>query len=79
MLPHLNAPLTLPCGALLPNRLAKAAMTERLADPRNHATAKLERLYRLWGEGGAGLLLTGNVQIDRKHLEAAGNGRHRRH
>jgi 2,4-dienoyl-CoA reductase-like NADH-dependent reductase (Old Yellow Enzyme family) len=73
MPPMLNTPLTLPCGATLPNRLAKAAMTERQADPRNRATPKLERLYRLWSEGGAGLLLTGNVQVDRKHLEAAGN------
>ena len=71
--PALNAPLTLPCGATLPNRLAKAAMTERLADAHNRATPKLERLYRLWSAGGAGLLLTGNVQVDRKHLEAAGN------
>jgi 2,4-dienoyl-CoA reductase-like NADH-dependent reductase (Old Yellow Enzyme family) len=69
----LNTPLTLPCGATLPNRLAKAAMTERLADPHNRATPKLENLYRLWSAGGAGLLLTGNVQVDRKHLEAAGN------
>ena len=29
----LNAPLTLPCGLVLPNRLAKAAMTEGLAGP----------------------------------------------
>jgi 2,4-dienoyl-CoA reductase-like NADH-dependent reductase (Old Yellow Enzyme family) len=69
----LDSPLTLPCGATLPNRLAKAAMTERLADPHNRATPALERLYRLWSAGGAGLLLTGNVQVDRKHLEAAGN------
>jgi 2,4-dienoyl-CoA reductase-like NADH-dependent reductase (Old Yellow Enzyme family) len=69
----LNEPLALPCGAVLPNRLAKAAMTERLAEHANRATALHERLYRMWSEGGAGLLLTGNVQIDRKHLEAAGN------
>jgi 2,4-dienoyl-CoA reductase-like NADH-dependent reductase (Old Yellow Enzyme family) len=73
MLPLLNSPLTLPCGATLPNRLAKAAMTERMADSRNQATPALERLYRLWAAGGVGLLLTGNVQIDRQHLEAAGN------
>ncbi len=65
--------LTLPCGAVLPNRLAKAAMTEHLADARNRATKRHERLYRLWSEGGAGLLLTGNVQVDRRHLEAPGN------
>ncbi len=73
--PHdiLAQPLALPCGATLPNRLCKAAMTEGLADPHNWSTAKLDRLYRLWSEGGAGLLLTGNVQIDRKHMEAGGN------
>jgi 2,4-dienoyl-CoA reductase-like NADH-dependent reductase (Old Yellow Enzyme family) len=69
----LRQPLPLPCGAVLPNRLAKAAMTERLADSRNRATARHERLYCMWSEGGPGLLLTGNVQIDRQHLEAAGN------
>jgi 2,4-dienoyl-CoA reductase-like NADH-dependent reductase (Old Yellow Enzyme family) len=73
MLPLLHSPLDLPCGATVPNRLAKAAMTERLADSHNRATPTLERLYRLWGVGGVGLLLTGNVQVDRKHLEAAGN------
>ncbi len=69
----LRTKLALPCGATLPNRLAKAAMTERLADAHNRATPRLERLYRLWSEGGAGLLFTGNIQIDRRHLEAAGN------
>jgi 2,4-dienoyl-CoA reductase-like NADH-dependent reductase (Old Yellow Enzyme family) len=69
----LRQPLALPCGATLPNRLAKAAMTERLADSRNRATPRHERLYRIWGAAGAGMLLTGNVQIDRQHLEGAGN------
>jgi 2,4-dienoyl-CoA reductase-like NADH-dependent reductase (Old Yellow Enzyme family) len=69
----LNKGLELPCGVTLPNRLAKAAMTEGIADTRNRATARHERLYRLWSAGGAGMLLTGNVQIDRHHLEAAGN------
>ncbi|HEX4871218.1 MAG TPA: NADH:flavin oxidoreductase/NADH oxidase family protein [Nevskiaceae bacterium] len=69
----LQQPLRLPCGVTLPNRLCKAAMTEGLADPRLRATAGHERLYRLWSEGGAGLLLTGNVQIDRFVLERPGN------
>ncbi len=69
----LNQPLRLPCGATLPNRLAKAAMTEGLADPWLRATPALERLYRAWSEGGSGLLLTGNVQIDRFDLERPGN------
>ncbi len=69
----LAQPLKLPCGATLPNRLCKAAMTEGLADSRLRATPRLENLYRLWSQGGAGLLLTGNVQIDRRVLERPGN------
>lgn len=69
----LQQPLALPCGAVLPNRLCKAAMTEGLADHRLRATERHQRLYRLWSEGGAGLLITGNVQIDRRCLERAGN------
>ncbi len=69
----LASPLRLPCGVALPNRLAKAAMTEGLADRHNRATEAHARLYRRWAGGGAGLLITGNVQICRRHLERAGN------
>src|SRR3954453_23698098 len=69
----LSAPLELPCGAVLPNRLCKAAMTEGLADPWGRATDRHVRLYRRWAESGAGLLLSGNVQVDRRSLERAGN------
>ncbi|NJM49809.1 MAG: NADH:flavin oxidoreductase/NADH oxidase family protein [Sphingomonadales bacterium] len=69
----LSAPLPLPCGAVLPNRIAKAAMTEGLADTRGRPTAELERLYRIWSDGGAGLILSGNIQIDADHLERPGN------
>lgn len=69
----LAQPLTLPCGARLPNRIAKAAMTEGLADPAGRPTAELERLYGLWSDGGAGLLLSGNIQVDGDHLERPGN------
>jgi 2,4-dienoyl-CoA reductase-like NADH-dependent reductase (Old Yellow Enzyme family) len=75
--PEINATiasrLDLPCGASLKNRLAKAAMTEGLADDRNRATARHVELYRRWADGGAGALLTGNVQVDRRYLERAGN------
>ncbi|MEQ8346516.1 MAG: hypothetical protein RIB84_29030 [Sneathiellaceae bacterium] len=64
-----TSPLTLPCGAVLPNRIAKAGLTEGLANLRNQATAAHRRLYRRWSLGGAGLLLTGNVLIDRSCLE----------
>lgn len=69
----LQQPLTLPCGAVLPNRIGKSAMTEGLADERLHATEGHNRLYRRWSEGGSGLLITGNVQIDRRILERPGN------
>ena len=69
----INEALTLPCGAEIPNRLCKAAMTEGLADPAGRATEALERLYGIWSDGGAGLLLSGNVQIDGDHLERPGN------
>jgi len=65
--------LRLPCGAVLPNRLCKAAMTEGVADPWLRATERHATLYRTWSEGGAGLLLTGNVQVDRHDLERPGN------
>ena len=65
--------LSLPCGARLRNRLAKAAMTEGLADPAGIPTAELDRLYGLWSDGGAGLLLSGNILVDGDHLERPGN------
>ena len=64
----LASSLTLPCGAVLPNRLSKAAMTEGLADPQGLPTPDLTRLYKIWAEGGAGMLLSGNIQIDADHL-----------
>lgn len=69
----LRQTLTLPCGQVLPNRVAKAAMTEGLSDAGMNATPALETLYARWSRGGAGLLLTGNVQIDRWDLERPGN------
>ncbi len=69
----LAQPLRLPCGATLPNRLGKSAMTEGLADAQDRPTPALDTLYRTWSEGGTGLLLTGNVMIDKRYLERAGN------
>lgn len=66
-------PLTLPCGAVLPNRLSKAAMTEGLATPDGRPTPELERLYGIWSDGGCGMLLSGNIIIDKDHLERPGN------
>jgi 2,4-dienoyl-CoA reductase-like NADH-dependent reductase (Old Yellow Enzyme family) len=69
----LNQPLTLPCGATLPNRIAKAAMSEHLGSAKQSPTRGLARLYERWSAGGAGLLITGNVMVDEAHLEALRN------
>ena len=69
----LSQALVMPCGAELKNRLAKAAMTEGLCPGRNEANDRIVNLYRRWGKGGAGLLITGNVLVDRWHLERGGN------
>lgn len=69
----ISSPLTLPCGAVLKNRIAKGAMTEGLADAANRATDRHVRLYGRWADGGSGMLLTGNVQVDGRYLERPGN------
>ena len=69
----LASTLELPCGAVLPNRISKAAMTEGLATPDGRPTPELERLYGIWSDGGAGMLLSGNIIVDRDHLERPGN------
>ncbi|UCE51163.1 MAG: NADH:flavin oxidoreductase/NADH oxidase family protein [Desulfobacterales bacterium] len=69
----LDTSLTLPSGAVIKNRIVKAAMSDGLADSQNHATEKHCRLYRRWSEGGAGLLIIGEVQVDHRHPERPGN------
>jgi len=55
--------LDLPCGVEIKNRICKGAMTEGLADAQNRATSQHVNLYDRWSSGGAGILLTGNVQV----------------
>ncbi len=63
----LFTPFTLASGAVLPNRLAKAAMEENMADRGQLPGDALIRLYQRWSAGGTGLLITGNVMV---HAEA---------
>lgn len=65
--------LCLPGGGVLPNRLAKASMSEALGTYDNRPTLALVRLYRRWAASGIGLILTGNVMIDRRALGEPGN------
>jgi len=65
--------LTLPCGHQIANRICKSAMTEGLADAQDNPTLRHQRLYASWARGGAAVLMTGNIMIDRRYLERAGN------
>jgi 2,4-dienoyl-CoA reductase-like NADH-dependent reductase (Old Yellow Enzyme family) len=64
--------LNLPNGQTVGNRIAKAAMEENLADRDQAPSRELFRLYQAWADGGAGLLLTGNVMIDRRAMTSPG-------
>jgi 2,4-dienoyl-CoA reductase-like NADH-dependent reductase (Old Yellow Enzyme family) len=69
----LGSPFELPCGSVLANRIAKSALSEAMGT-RDHApTENLVRLYERWSSSGAGLLITGNVMVDRRALGEAGN------
>lgn len=62
----LQQPLKLACGISIPNRIAKSAMSEQLADRHGSPTIDLQQLYAAWARGGTGLLITGNVMIDHR-------------
>ena len=65
--------LVLPNGTSVPNRIAKAAMEENLADIDGHAPSKeIFRLYDAWAKGGAGTIITGNVMVDRHAFTGPG-------
>lgn len=70
--PALFAPLILPNGAVLPNRLCKAAMEENLSAPGQLPGPELFRLYEGWAKGGVGLVLTGNVMVSPSALTGPG-------
>ena len=69
----MNSSFTLPCGQVIKNRICKAAMTERIAKGNNLAHQGHINLYRKWAEGNIGILLTGNVMIDRNNMEGPAN------
>jgi 2,4-dienoyl-CoA reductase-like NADH-dependent reductase (Old Yellow Enzyme family) len=69
----LKSKLILPCGKTLKNRICKSALTERIADGNNLVNQKHLNLYEKWAEGNVGTVLTGNVQVDKRYLESAGN------
>ena len=68
----LSTPLALPNGAVIPNRVAKAAMEENMADAGQVPGPAIRALYSAWARGGAGLILTGNVMIDGRAMTGPG-------
>jgi 2,4-dienoyl-CoA reductase-like NADH-dependent reductase (Old Yellow Enzyme family) len=70
---HLGDPLALPCGATLPNRFLKSAMSETLARTDGLPHEGHRRLYAAFAAGGTGCVVTGNVMIDRTALGEPGN------
>ncbi|KAK8004781.1 hypothetical protein PG990_010818 [Apiospora arundinis] len=77
----LRQPIEFPfSGRVAPNPLMNAAMSERLAtysetdrEASGIPMPELVALYKRWGAGGWGQVVTGNVMIDHEHLESPGN------
>ncbi|WP_017223210.1 NADH:flavin oxidoreductase/NADH oxidase family protein [Moritella dasanensis] len=69
----LNQPLELPCGAVIKNRLVKSAMSDSLGNGEGDPTNAQIRLYERWAEGGLGLSIIGEVQVDPNFPEKPGN------
>jgi 2,4-dienoyl-CoA reductase-like NADH-dependent reductase (Old Yellow Enzyme family) len=69
---ELFSPLVLRSGGRLANRIAKAAMEEGMAGGSQLPDERLISLYRRWGSGGAGLLITGNVMVHAEALTGPG-------
>ena len=65
--------LQLPNGAIIKNRIFKSAMSEALGTTNQNPSQSLVTLYKTWAEGGAGLVMTGNVMIDRNALGEPNN------
>ncbi|MCG1020902.1 NADH:flavin oxidoreductase/NADH oxidase family protein [Sutcliffiella horikoshii] len=65
---QLHDKLLLPNGVEIKNRFFKAAMSEGMADEYNRPTKKLVRLYETWAESEAGIVVTGNVMVDKRAL-----------
>ncbi len=65
-------PLSLPNGSTLQNRIAKAAMEENMASSGHLPGADIFKLYQTWSQGGLGLIITGNVMVDRRAMTGPG-------
>ncbi|QEY24135.1 NADH:flavin oxidoreductase/NADH oxidase family protein [Neisseria animalis] len=67
---NLNQPLSLKNGKVIKNRIFKGAMSEQITKGNRPDLAYAE-LYGAWANGGAGVLVTGNVMVDYTALGSA--------
>ena len=65
--------LTLKTNTTIKNRFVKAAMSETLGNSKYQPTEQTISLYQAWANGGTGLLITGNVMVDRNARGEFGN------
>src|SRR5260221_5217055 len=69
---ELFSPLVLRAGATVRTRIAKAAMEAGMGGTAQLPDERLISLYRRWGDGGAGLLITGNVMVRAEAMTGPG-------
>ena len=70
---YISSSFTLPNGSVLKNRITKSAMSENFGT-RYHAPSKgLINAYKVWVKGNPGLLITGNIMVDKMALGEARN------
>lgn len=65
--------LQLPNGTTIKNRFMKAATSETMGDKNYRPTAELINLYKVWANGGTGLIITGNVMVEQTARGEFGN------
>jgi len=63
---------TFPNSTTIKNRLVKAAMEENMSDENLLPSKELINLYGQWAKGGSGLLITGNVMVDKEAMTGPG-------
>ncbi|HBL19466.1 MAG TPA: 2,4-dienoyl-CoA reductase, partial [Alteromonas mediterranea] len=68
----LYSPYNLPCGVTVRNRLVKAAMEENMSSMGNLPGESLYALYRYWAHGNLGMVITGNVMVDKAAMTGPG-------
>ena len=68
----LYSPYTLPCGKTVRNRLVKAAMEENMSSYGCLPGESLFSLYRYWAHGDLGMVITGNVMVDKEAMTGPG-------